>query len=158
MIAGTEALGQRMDDEFVANRQPNLGRAIVAASQESMKAVGLRQERLGGAIVHLTYGQSVYDTAHAAMQEQLGGATVVATRVESQMSVSAREPSAQDAMVTAAAPQSWPAIPMTAIVVASLILTGLFAAGILVFPRLSAGDPDERDRIGSAGLVPHEAV
>lgn len=68
------------------------------------------------------------------MQEQLRDATVLATCVESQMSERVREPSAQDAMVTAAAPQSWPALRITAIAVASLILMSLFSAGLLVFP------------------------
>lgn len=43
-----------MGAEFVANWQPNLGGGIVAASQESTKVVGLRQERQGGAIMHQT--------------------------------------------------------------------------------------------------------
>jgi hypothetical protein len=158
MIDRTDALGQRMDAEFLANWQPNLGRSIVAASQESVKLSALTQERLGSAIVQLTTVQTVYDAAHAAIQEQLGGATVVATRTELQMSGTDLDQSAHDPVVTVAVPRSWPALPMTTIVVASLILMSLFSAGLLVSPRLPEVHLDQLAQIGPAALVSHGAV
>jgi hypothetical protein len=158
MIDRTDALGQRMDTEFLANWQPNLGRAIVGATQDSAKLSALTQERLGSAIVQLTTVQTVYDAAHAAIQEQLGGATVVATRTPSQMSGTSLERSAQDPVGTVAAPRSWPVLPMTTIVVASLILMSLFSAGLLVSPRLPEVHLDQLAQIGPAALASHEAV
>jgi hypothetical protein len=136
MIDGMAAVGQRMETRFLANWQPNLGRAIVGATQDSAKVSALRQEQLGAAIMQLTTVQTSYDAAHAAIQEQLGGA-VVATRMESQMSVASPERSAQNPIVTVTVLHSWPELPMSAIVVASLILMSLFSAGLLVSSRLS---------------------
>lgn len=158
MIDRTDALGHRMDAKFLANWQPNLGRAIVAASQDSTKLSALTQERLGSAIVQLTAIQSVYGAAHAVIQEQLGGATVVATRTESQRSGTGLDRPDQGPVVTVAAPRSWPALPMTTIVVASLILMSLFSAGLLVSPRLPEVHLDKLVQIGPAALVSHEAV
>jgi hypothetical protein len=162
MIDRTDALGHRMDANFLANWQPNLGRAIVAASQDNAKLSALTQERLGSAIVQLTAIQSVYGSvygaAHAVIQEQLGGATVVATRTESQMSGTSLDRSAQGPVGTVAAPRSWPVFPMTTIVVASLILMSLFSAGLLVSPRLPEVHLDELAQISPTALVAHEAV
>jgi hypothetical protein len=158
MIDRTDALGQRMDAEFLANWQPNLGRAIVAASQDSERVSALRQERLGSAIVLLTNKQSVYEAAHAGIQEQLGGATVVATATQLQMRGTSLERSVQDPVVTVAAPRSWPVLPMATIVVASLILMSLFSAGLLVSPRLPEVHLEELAQIGPAALVSHEAA
>jgi hypothetical protein len=158
MIDGTDTLGQRMDAEFLASWQANLGRAIVGATQDSAKVLASTQERLGSAIMQLTTVQIVYDAAHAAIQEQLGGATVVATHTQWQMSGTGLESSDQDPIVTVTAPQSWPDLPMSAIVMASLILMSLFSAGLLVFPRHPGVHLDELAQIGPAALASYEAV
>lgn len=81
MIDQTDAWRQRMDAEFLLNWQANLGRAIVGATQASTKVSALAQERLGSAIIQLATIQSEYDVTHAAIQEHLGAATVVANRL-----------------------------------------------------------------------------
>ena len=75
-----------MDADFLIYWQANLGRAIVVASQTNTKTSSLAQERLGEAIIQLATVQSAYDTAHAAMQEHLGAAIVVALRLNLQTS------------------------------------------------------------------------
>lgn len=79
MIGVTEARGQKMDNAFLANWQPNIGRGIVGATQENRKRSASRQEQLGTAIVQKARVQDRYEPARAAIQEQLGSATVVAT-------------------------------------------------------------------------------
>jgi len=61
----------------------------VDATQASAKISSLAQKRLGSAIVQLTTDQSAYDAAHVAIQEHLGAATVVATRLKLQITVGA---------------------------------------------------------------------
>lgn len=87
MIAQADARRRQMDVGFLIDWQANLGRAIVAATQTSMKTSSLAQERLGEAIIQLTTVQSTYDAAHAAIQEHLVAATDVATRLNLQTSV-----------------------------------------------------------------------
>lgn len=136
MIGLADTRGRRMDAQFMANWQPNLGRAIITASHAGAHASAGMQERLGAAIVQLTAIQTLYDTAHAANQEQLGGATVVATLTQSPISGMGPDQPVQDSIM-AAAPRSWPVLPMASIVVASLLLMGLYSAGLLVSPNRS---------------------
>jgi hypothetical protein len=84
MIGVTEAMGEKMDNTFLANWQPNIGRGIVVATQDSEKRSRLRQERLGTAIVEMATVQEAYEPVRAAIQEQLGSATVVATMTGAQ--------------------------------------------------------------------------
>jgi hypothetical protein len=158
MIDRTDTLGQRMDDEFLASWQANLDRAIVVATHDRAKVSASTQERLGSAIMQLTTVETGYDAAHAAIQEQLGGATVVATLTQWQMSGTGLESSDQGPIVMVAELRSWPALPMTTIVVASLILMSLFSAGLLVFPRHPGVHLDELAQIGPAAPVSYKAV
>jgi hypothetical protein len=141
MIGSTETMGRQMDTQFLANWQPNLGRAIVIASLDGAAASARMQERLGAAIMQLTSVQTHYDTAHGAIQQQLGGATIVATRTQSQMSGMGFDRPVQSLLVAVATPRSWPALPMATIVVASLILMSLLTAGLLVSPSRPVGSP-----------------
>lgn len=158
MIDRTDALGQRMNAEFLANWQPNLGRAIVVASQDSAKVSALRQERLGAAIAQLTIVQTIYEAFRATIQEQLGGATLAAIQTESQAVLSGQGRPIQFPAVTVAALQSWPDLPMSTIVVASLILMSLFSAGLLVSSRLPGVHVDELVQIGPVTLVYSKTV
>ena len=79
MISVTEAMGQDMDKAFMGSWQPNIGRGIVGATQESNKRTALRQEQLGTAILEKATVQATYEPARAAIQEQLGSAAVVAS-------------------------------------------------------------------------------
>lgn len=137
MIGVTETMGQKMDAAFLASWQPNLGREIVAAVQESEKRSTLRQERLGTAIVEVATIQSVYEPVRAAIQEQLGGATVVATLTELQERPGESVHLTAHPAADASAPYTLSGISTTTIVVASLILLSLFSAGIF----FSAGLP-----------------
>lgn len=158
MIDRTDALGQRMDVEFLANWQANLGRAIVGATQDNAMDSASTQEQLGSAIVRLTAIQTVYEAAHAAIQEHLGAATFVATRMRLQMSGTGPERSDQVPIVTGTAPLGWPDLPMSTIVVASVVLLCLLSAGLLVAPRRPRVPVGELSQIVPAALVPYEAV
>jgi hypothetical protein len=158
MIDRADALGQRMEAEFVANWQGNLGRAIVGATQGRAQDAASTQERLGSAIVQLATVQTVYEAAHAAAQEHLGAATFAATRMKSQISGTGPEHSALNPVVRATAPLSWPDLPMSAIVVASLVLVCLFSAGLLMSPRRPGAHVGEFAQDEPTALVSYEAV
>jgi hypothetical protein len=140
MIGVTEAMGQKMDAAFLASWQPNLGRAIVDASQERATVSARTQEQTGAAIVQLTAIQTTYEGARAAIQEQLAGAIVAAVRTEWQANLAdqtaAAQPSAQQPVIQAAERRAWPEIPSGYLVVASIALVGLFMAGLLLLPTL----------------------
>jgi hypothetical protein len=149
MIERSAAIGKQMEAQFAADWQPSLGRAIVAASQGDTKALELRQERLGAAIIQLTSVETSYEADRAALQEQLGGAIVVATQTVSPTGSANREPIGVSPDVMIAAQDVWPEIPTVSIVVASLALMSLFWAGLLVSARLPAVYADNGLQIGS---------
>jgi hypothetical protein len=156
MIGVTEVLGQKMDSAFLANWQPNIGRGIVAASQESEKRSTLRQERLGTAILEMATVQEVYEPVRAAIQEQLGSATVVATMAGLQQRSLISDGLTTDRAAILSAQDAFPRISTTtSFIVASLILVGLFTTGLLVFSPRPAGIP-QTDPVhrGAAALVP----
>jgi hypothetical protein len=154
MIGVTEAMGQKMHGAFLANWQPNLGRGIVAATQESENRSTLRQERLGTAIVELATVQSVYEPVQAAIQEQLGAATVVATLTEMQEDRGVSGGLMADGGTDVSTQGAWPGISTTTFVVASLILLSLFSAGLFVFsPRLPGVHVDDLVQMGPAARV-----
>ncbi|HSB43534.1 MAG TPA: hypothetical protein VLD60_00900 [Nitrospira sp.] len=136
MIGGTEIAGRRMHAQFLANWQPNLGHAIVSASQDGTIAIARMQEQLGAAIVQATTFRATYEGLRSANQEQLGSATMVALRTGSFARQSYRGELRQPAAVAVTAPHTLPEIPTTTLVVASLMLMGLFMAGLLVAPTL----------------------
>ena len=103
--------------------------------------------------MQLTAAQTAYEGSHAAIQEQLGGATVVAIRTELQTGLSGQERSAQYPAVMVAAKQGWPDLPMSTMVVASIILMSLFVAGLLVSPTLPAANMVEMVKLGPTALV-----
>ena len=160
MIGVTEAMGQKMDDAFLANWQPNIGRGIVAATQDSEKRSSLRQERLGTAILEMATVQEAYEPVRAAIQEQLGSATVVATMTGSQQGgVTSDRPTA-DRVAVLSVQDAFPRISTTTtFIVASLILISLFTTGLFVFYPRRAGIP-QTDPVhgGPAALVPSKLL
>jgi hypothetical protein len=82
MIDQADARGQQMNADFLIDRQANLGRAIVGATQASTRSSASAQERLGSAIIQLATVQFTYDAMHTAIQEHLGAATAAATRLK----------------------------------------------------------------------------
>jgi hypothetical protein len=158
MIGETKVMGQRMDAQFLANWQPNLGRAIIAAGQDAVKLLTMMQERLGAAIVQLTTTQTTYERMRAANQEQLGGASVVALQIELQARLSDQRGTREPPAMTVAAQRAWPEIPTITIVVASVMLLGLFMAGLLTLPALPRARVVEVVKLGTTGLVSPKTV
>ena len=143
MIGVTEAMGQKMDSAFVANWQPNIGRGIVAATQESEKRSTVRQERLGAAILEMATVQEVYEPVRAANQEQLGSATVVATMTGLQQTGVTSDRLTADRVAVLSAQDALPRISTTTtFIVASLILFSLFTTGLFVLSSRREGIPD----------------
>ncbi|HEU4683514.1 MAG TPA: hypothetical protein VFS39_03320 [Nitrospira sp.] len=160
MIGVTEAVGQKMENAFLANWQPNLGRAIVAATQDSEKRSSLRQEQLGAAILQVATIQEAYEPARAAIQEQLGSATLAATVIGTQEGGITSDRVAADQAAVLNAQDAFPRISTTTIfIVASLILISLLTTGLFVFsPRRAAipqADPVHRV---PAALVPSKLL
>lgn len=141
LIDATKARGQRMDTQFLAEWQANLGRAIVTASRLDANVSALRQERLGAAIVQFSAAEFAQEGSRASMQERLGGATLVAMQTESKREIS--EPGLADRSVAraVAVQQPWPGFPMSTIVAASFVLMALFVAGLSVPPSVSVANP-----------------
>ena len=143
MVGVTEAMGQKMDSAFVANWQPNIGRGIVAAIQESEKRSTVRQERLGTAILEMATVQEVYEPVRAANQEQLGSATVVATMTGLQQTGVTSDRLTADRVAVLSAQDALPRISTTTtFIVASLILFSLFTTGLFVLSSRREGIPD----------------
>jgi hypothetical protein len=153
MIRVTEARGQNMDSAFLANWQPNIGRGIVAATQESEKQSRLRQERLGAAILGMATVEEVYEPVRAALQEQLGSAMVVATMTGPQQGGVTSDRLAADQTAVWNAQDVFPRISVTTTFIASsLILISLFTTGLLVFSQRSLVQS------GAARLLPSKSL
>jgi hypothetical protein len=142
MISVTKAMGRNMDTAFVANWQPNIGREIVDATQENEKRSILRQEQLGTAILELATVQEVYEPARAAIQEQLGSTTVVATMTGSKEGGVTSDRLTAHRVAALSAQDALPKISTaTTFIVASLILISLFTTGLFVLSSRGADDP-----------------
>ena len=142
MIGVTEARGQKMDNAFLANWQPNIGRGIVGATQENRKRSASRQEQLGTAIVQKARVQDRYEPARAAIQEQLGSATVVATISGSQQNGVSSDHVTPDGGAVMSVPDAFSRISMATIFIAgSLVLISLFTTGLFMFSSKAAGVP-----------------
>ena len=142
MIGVTEAMGEKMDNTFLANWQPNIGRGIVVATQDSEKRSRLRQEQLGTAILELATVQEVYEPARAAIQEQLGSTTVVATMTGSKEGGVTSDRLTAHRVAALSAQDALPKISTaTTFIVASLILISLFTTGLFVLSSRRADDP-----------------
>ena len=152
MVSVTKAMGQNMDRAFLANWQPNIGRGIVVATQENEQRSTLRQEQLGTAILEMATVQEVYEPVRAAIQEQLGSATVVALRTGSQQGGATSDRLTADRVAALSAQDALPRISTTTtFTVASLILISLFTTGLFVLSSRRAEIP-QNDLVGA--LVP----
>lgn len=161
MIGKVDARGRQMDAQLIANWQPSLGRRIVSASQEDAKKLAVRQERLGAAIVQQTSLRSSYERTHLAIQEQLGGAIVVAIQTEFQTRLEGRKPSGEDMIGTISVQKLWPEIPMVSLTIASILLVSLFSAGLMGASRLAgvhAEDSPQVDTNSPVHAQPLEAL
>lgn len=137
MIKMAEATGRRMDGEFAANQQPNLGRAIVAATHDVVTFAARAQERMGYAIVQLTKTRAAYEEARSANQNQLGSLVVAAVRAElrsKNLGRPAGGESRAEPTIAATGPEAWPEISLGYVVAGSVGLIGLFIAGLVLAP------------------------
>jgi hypothetical protein len=160
MIRVTEAIGRNMDSAFLVNWQPNIGRGIVVATQESEKRSRLRQEALGTAILGMTTVEEVYEPHRAAIQEQLGSATVVATTTGSQQGSVTSDRLTADRVAVLSAQDALPRISTTTtFIVASLILISLFTTGLLMLSsRRTEISQNNLVQRGAASLVPSKLL
>lgn len=76
MIVLTEQRGHVMERQFIANWQPNLGRAIIMASQNNETVLSLMQERLGAAIVRWTALHTAYEGSPPPVANRLASARI----------------------------------------------------------------------------------
>jgi hypothetical protein len=138
MIGMTDAMGRRMDEEFANKRQPTLGQAIVASTQDLSRLDERVHEWMGRAIVQLTKTTAAYQDARSAGQEQLGSLVVAAVRAEQQSKSLARpagDTSREVPVEVVSDPKEWPEIPFTYLIAGSGGLIGLFIAGLILAPR-----------------------
>ena len=137
MIRMTDAMGKRMDGEFIAHRQPNLGRAIVAATHDVAIVAVRTQERMGHAIVQMTKTRAAYEEARSVNQDQLGSVVVAAVRAELRSGHLGRPAGGEllaEPTRAATGPEAWPEIPLGYLVAGSVGLIGLFIAGLFLAP------------------------
>ncbi|HEX5647591.1 MAG TPA: hypothetical protein VFX56_11520 [Nitrospira sp.] len=136
MISATLAGGQRLDREFDATWQAVLGRNIVEAVQTHRKQAGAIQERLGSALVQITRVQIGSEEVLAMQQEQLGSLVLAAVRTEELLNRQtprfAVASLSERTAVASTEPASWPEISMGSLILAGLLLSAIFLAGLSV--------------------------
>ncbi|TAJ23047.1 MAG: hypothetical protein EPO64_12095 [Nitrospirae bacterium] len=134
MIRMAELGANRMEDDFLSNRQTLLGWEIVIASQGHAQIVGQAQHRLGDAIVRVTQVQQVYGEAMAGAQEQLAATALASIHTEQLADrfarLAAADLSGGGKPIAFTEPRSWPEVPVGLLLAASAMLIGLFFAGL----------------------------
>lgn len=137
MIHRTEARGQYLDREFASTWQATLGHNIIDAAQNYRRLSASIQERLGKAILHMTYLQTTSEERRAENQTQLASLVVAAVRTEALADRLARldaaEPRPTQTVPTVVASQdtaSLPQIPMGVLIAAAVGLAAVFFGGL----------------------------
>jgi hypothetical protein len=158
MIRLTEARGIRMEDDFQANWQANLGRAILTAGQDRAALSAQIQERIGAAITQVARAQAVYQKSAEAVQGQLAAAANAAIRTELRADLfdrlakaelmAARQAAPQAAPV--AEPQASPEIPIGYLMAATMGLIALFLGGLRFPSPKREEEPVEQTRAEAA--------
>jgi hypothetical protein len=134
LINQTLLLAGRMDEAFRAGHQEQLGRMIMTAAQDYHQAVSGNQERLGHSVVAVTGLQDDYITKREGLQAQLASAAIAAIHGEqiadrfAHLAVS--EFGAQPPAASLTEPRTWPEVPASVYLIASLALIGLFIGGM----------------------------
>ncbi len=132
MIGAIEAQGQRLHDAFASTWQATLGHRIVEAAHHDWIQAGAIQERLGSAVVQVAHAQMNAEKWQAAQQERLASLILAAVRNETatdRIAVSVPIESAFDGTVVASTePVSWPEVPMSYLLLASVMLSVVFLA------------------------------
>jgi len=138
MIHATEAMGQRLEQEFVSTWQSMLGGWIVHASQDYWNHDRAIQEQLGSAIVHMAQAPMVFEDASAANQNQLGSLLVAVGRTASMpevMTPSATVATNVGASDASTGPAVWPEIQIGYLLAAALGLCAVFGGGLMLSAR-----------------------
>lgn len=139
MIRATEARGQRLDQNFASTWQATLGRGIVDAIQNYSKKADAIQEHMGRAILHVVQAQTGSEEVRAAQQEQFASLIVADIRTEALADrltlLAAIQSFPEDTTVASTEPASWPEIPMGYLIVAGLMLAGVFFGGLSLSAR-----------------------
>jgi hypothetical protein len=137
MITLTQARAQQMDAAYQENRQPMLGRMIVAIAQAAHETVrvGERvQDSLGRAIIRIASLQEE-NQAKAEAQTQLALLIVASIHTEEVAerfdSLVKAETSTQPISTVFSAPRTWPEIPTRLLMAGSIGLIGLFCGLIM---------------------------
>lgn len=134
MIRMTEARGERLDREFTSTWQATLGHRIIDAAQYYRDLTMSIQERLGRAILQMTYLQSTLEASRRDNQYQLASLIVAAVRTEALtdrlVQLAAAEPTPTQTVVASQDQASLPQIPVGVLAAAALGLAGIFFAGL----------------------------
>jgi hypothetical protein len=136
MIRKVGLRADRMDAQFLSHRESNKGWEIVAASQVQAQYVGQVQQRIGSAVVRVTQVQQASGEALAGAQEQLASAALAAIRTEELAERFARLAAAdftrRGEPLPLSGPRSWPEVPVGLLLAGSMVLAGLFFAGLFM--------------------------
>ena len=142
MIRTTEAMGQRLDDEFASTWQATLGHGIVEAYQNYTERADAIQERLGTALLHVVRAQTEPEEVRAVTQEQLASLVVAAVRTEALAdrltllaAIETIESFPENTAAASTKPAAGPDIPMGYLIVADLMLATVFFGGLLLTAR-----------------------
>lgn len=135
-------LGGRMDEAFWTGWQERLGEMIVASSQDYQRLREQIQQRIGSSIVAVAQVQDGYLQKQGAVQMQLASAAIAAIHgeqiAERFAHLAAADFGTRTEMSSAMESHSWPEVPMGVFLMASVMLIGIFVAGIATpLPRSS---------------------
>jgi len=136
MIRRVGLSADRMDDQFLSHRESNKGWEIMAASQVQARYVGQVQQRIGNAVVRVTQVQQASGEALAGAQEQLASAALASIRSEEIADrfarLAATDLTRRGKPLPLSEPQSWPDVPIGLLLAGSMVLVGLFFAGLFL--------------------------
>jgi hypothetical protein len=135
MIAGIEARGRRMHDEFASTWQAVLGRWNVDVRRDRMRRMAEVQEQLGSAIVHMTQAKMGLEGAWASNQYQLGSLMAAVDRTapadEGMALLAAGEGTGQQVSTSMRLPVI-PDVSATYLIAAAMVLCGVFFGGLVL--------------------------
>ena len=157
IIATSQTLGNRMEEQFAKNWQPRLGEWIVEAAQRERQFTGHVQERIGKETVSLASIQERYLTKRADLQDQFQALTTASARTDAQTDLFARltnsEVNLQQALGIPIMPEmemvqarTLPEVPFGYMVAAFATLVVIFLAGFAL-PRERPEPENLVDRI-----------
>jgi hypothetical protein len=150
VIQTAAATGDLLGVRFADMRESLLGQMIIAFSQDADQGRSRIQERIGAAVARVTSIQEKASETMGETQAQLGLLTVAAVRGEllsepfEKADMGGGAPSTP---VSFAEERSWPDVPASMLILASIGLIGMFCAGLFM-PAAKPEEPvfDEAER------------